>query len=102
MSTKKPRSKYGSLDLEINYLAKVLFILMIVLAFIIIFMEGIHGSWWFKFFRCVLLLCAIIPISMRLNLDIAKAYYSYKINTDNEIPNTVARSSTIPEELGRI
>jgi phospholipid-translocating ATPase len=39
---------------------------------------------------------------MRLNLDIAKTYYSYKINTDEEIPNTVARSSTIPEELGRV
>lgn len=102
MSQKNPRSKVGSLDLEINYIAKILFILMIILALLIIFMDGYHGTWYFKFFRCVLLLCSIIPISMRLNLDIAKAYYSYKINTDPVIKDTVARSSTIPEELGRI
>ena len=82
MSQKNPRSTVGSLDLEINYIAKILFCLMILLALLIIFMDGYHGTWYFKFFRCVLLLCSIIPISMRLNLDIAKAYYSYKINTD--------------------
>lgn len=39
---------------------------------------------------------------MRLNLDFAKVYYSYKINNDERIKNTVVRNSTIPEELGRI
>lgn len=102
MSSKKPRTKYGSLDLEINKMAKILFVFMICLALLIVFMDGVHGSSHFKFFRVILLLCSIIPISMRLNLDIAKTYYSYKINTDEEIPNTVARSSTIPEELGRV
>lgn len=32
----------------------------------------------------------------------AKIYYSHCINTDKEIEGTVARNSTIPEELGRI
>jgi phospholipid-translocating ATPase len=41
MSSKKPRSKVGSLDIEINYLAKVLFCLMIFLALVIVFMDGI-------------------------------------------------------------
>jgi|TARA_B110000285_G_C15005555_1_gene553654 phospholipid-translocating ATPase len=102
MSSKKPRSKVGSLDIEINYLAKVLFCLMIFLALVIVFMDGIQGSWYFKFFRCLLLLCSIIPISMKINLDMAKAYYSFKINCDTDIPETVARSSTIAEELGRV
>ena len=31
-----------------------------------------------------------------------KIYYSSCINNDKEIPETVARNSTIPEELGRI
>jgi phospholipid-translocating ATPase len=39
---------------------------------------------------------------MKINLDMAKAYYSYKINCDTDIPETVARSSTIAEELGRV
>lgn len=32
----------------------------------------------------------------------AKLFYSWKIGRDKEIPNTVIRSSTIPEELGRV
>jgi phospholipid-translocating ATPase len=39
---------------------------------------------------------------MRLNLDFAKLYYSFKINTDSIIEGTVTRNSSIPEELGRI
>jgi phospholipid-translocating ATPase len=102
MSAKKPRSKVGSLDWEINYLAKVLFCVMLVISLLIIVMDGFMGSWYFKYFRCLLLLCSIIPISMRINLDFAKLYYSYKINWDDRIKDTVARNSTIPEELGRI
>lgn len=40
MSSKKPRSKVGSLDLEINYLAKVLFVLMLFISLLIIVMDG--------------------------------------------------------------
>ena len=48
------------------------------------------------------MLSSIIPISLRVNLDIAKLYYSYLINNDPDIPQTIARNSNIPEELGRI
>jgi len=54
------------------------------------------------FFRYVLLLASIIPISLRVNLDFCKAYFSYKISNDEDIPGTVSRNSSIPEELGRI
>ena len=77
MSKKKPRSKMGSLDLEINFLAKLLFMMMLFLSLLIVMMDGFLGTWYYKYFRCVLLLCAIIPISMRINLDLAKLYYSY-------------------------
>jgi phospholipid-translocating ATPase len=102
MSSKKPRSKNGQLDHEINFLAKILFIVMLLMSLIIVAIDRFAGSWYFKFFRCVLLLCHIIPISMRINLDLAKLYYSYNINNDNAIPGAVARNSNIPEELGRI
>lgn len=75
---------------------------MLALSFVIIAMDGFPGGCQFKFFRCVLLLCAIIPISMRINMDFAKLYYSWKISTDDNIEDAVARNSTIPEELGRI
>jgi phospholipid-translocating ATPase len=49
-----------------------------------------------------LLLASIIPISLRVNLDFAKIYFSMCINNDSDIEGTLARNSTIPEELGRV
>ena len=40
--------------------------------------------------------------SLRVNLDMAKLVYSLMIQRDKAIPGTLVRSSTIPEELGRI
>ena len=50
----------------------------------------------------MLLLSSIIPISLRVNLDFSKAFFSYQISNDESIPDTLARNSSIPEELGRI
>lgn len=102
MNTSAPRVKVGVLDLEVNWLSKVLFIMMVIFSAAIIAADGFVGDWYFKFFRVILLLCAIIPISMRINLDFAKLFYKYKIERDEEIKGTIARNSTIPEELGRI
>lgn len=54
------------------------------------------------FFKYFLLLSAIIPISMRVNLDFAKLVYKYFIDHDREMTNSLCRNSNIPEELGRI
>ena len=43
-----------------------------------------------------------LPFSLRINLDMAKLVYSWFISRDKNIPDTVVRTSTIPEELGRI
>lgn len=40
--------------------------------------------------------------SLRVNLDVGKAFYSWVIQRDQEMPGTVVRTTTIPEELGRI
>ena len=82
MNTSAPRQKVGTLDMEVNALSKGLFILMLVFSGAIIAADGFTGDWYFKFFRVVLLLCAIIPISMRINLDFAKLYYKFCIETD--------------------
>lgn len=102
MSSKVPRSKLGLLDSECNDLAKGLFFMMLLISLIIVALDKFVGSWYFKYFRCVLLLCNIIPISMRINLDFAKLYYSRAINSDKHIEGTLTRNSNIPEELGRI
>jgi hypothetical protein len=40
--------------------------------------------------------------SLRVNLDLGKLAYAYQIEHDNDIAGAVVRTSTIPEELGRI
>ena len=45
----------------------------------------------------MLLIC-----SLRVNLDMGKTVYAHHIMNDPEIPNTIVRTSTLPEELGRI
>lgn len=90
------------LDKEVNKLSKVLFFLMILLSATITLLNGFHGDYTLFFFRMVLLLSSIIPISLRVNLEMAKLYYSYTINTDQSIDGTLARNSNIPEDLGRL
>lgn len=41
-------------------------------------------------------------ISLRVNLDMGKTVYAHQIQTDAEIPETIVRTSTLPEELGRV
>ena len=64
--------------------------------------QGFDGPWWNHLARFILLFSYIIPISLRVNLDMAKIAYSFLISRDRNLPGTVVRSSTIPEELGRV
>lgn len=105
MNASEPQTKFGAIDLEINLISKGLFIFMVCCAFGIVALSGFPGTVavnCINIFRFVLLLASIIPISLRVNLDFAKIIYSYKISNDENIQGTIARNSTIPEELGRI
>ena len=102
MNSKFAETKIGKLDMEVNRLSKFLFVFMVIMAGGIVGLDGFRGAWYMNFFRFILLLSAIIPISLRVNLDLAKVFYCYGIYKDNDIPGTIPRNSTIPEELGRI
>ncbi|TNV85311.1 hypothetical protein FGO68_gene5532 [Halteria grandinella] len=102
MNARDAATKVGKLDLELNRLSKLLFVFMLCVSLAVVAMDEFRGRWIIKFFRFVLLLSYIIPISLRVNLDMAKIYYSYCIYRDDEIEGTIPRNSTIPEELGRI
>lgn len=65
-------------------------------------LKGFNGPWYRYMFRFVLLFSYIIPISLRVNLDMGKAFYAWCIQRDKDIAGTVVRTTTIPEELGRI
>ncbi len=97
-----PRSKSGRIDTEISGMSFVMFIVLTCLALVVLVSNGFHGAWHITFARHVLLLSSIIPISLRVNMDIAKAFYSYKIGQDEIIPGTVAHNPHIPEDLGRV
>lgn len=45
---------------------------------------------------------SVIPISLKVNLDFTKLFFSWRINNDKEIPETHAKNTSIPEDLGRI
>ena len=50
MNSKGPRSKIGLIDEEINFLSKILFILMLFFAGTIVVLNGFHGNWGLMFF----------------------------------------------------
>lgn len=85
MNNSQPRSKVGLLDMEINGLTKVLFCAVIGLSLAMMCLKGFNGPWYRYMFRFVLLFSYIIPISLRVNLDMGKAFYSYQIQNDPEI-----------------
>ncbi|CAF3435169.1 unnamed protein product [Rotaria socialis] len=102
LNTSKPRHKFGLVDKEINTFAKLLFLGSATLALVLVILKGVDGLWYRYFVRFLLLLSYMVPLSLRVNLDLGKLVYSWFIQQDKDIPGSVVRSSTIPEELGRI
>uniref|UniRef100_A0A8C8EBQ0 Phospholipid-transporting ATPase n=1 Tax=Otus sunia TaxID=257818 RepID=A0A8C8EBQ0_9STRI len=102
MNTSNPKNKVGLLDLELNQLTKALFSALVALSVVMVTLQGFVGPWYRNLFRFLLLFSYIIPISLRVNLDMGKAAYGWMIMKDDNIPGTVVRTSTIPEELGRL
>ena len=104
MNSSTPKLKIGILDDELNKTNVYLFVIMLVLSLVLTILKGFYfsASTFFIFIKFIILFCAIIPIALRVNLDVSKTWFSYVINKDDSIPETIARNSTIPEELGRI
>jgi phospholipid-translocating ATPase len=111
-------------------MAKILCAGTFALSVLLVALNGFRGQWYVYVFRFLILFSSIIPIryvsllhhlfwheeeancatsdfvvvvrSLRVNLDMGKTVYAHAIQTDHEIPNTIVRTSTLPEELGRI
>ncbi len=106
LSTSPSRSKTGLLEHEINNLTKILCALTLTLSIVLVALEGFESrpdmKWYVAVTRFLILFSTIIPISLRVNLDMGKTVYAWFIERDQGMPGTVVRTSTIPEELGRI
>lgn len=101
-----------------NLFPKILCAVTFALSFVLVALNGFRGLWYIYIFRFLILFSSIIPIrseqntllgypltniiSLRVNLDMGKTVYAQQIMNDSEIPNTIVRTSTLPEELGRI
>jgi phospholipid-translocating ATPase len=106
LSTSPSRSKTGLLELEINALTKWLCIFTLSLSFILVALarfQVIEGrQWWASMLRFLILFSTIVPVGLRVNLDMGKSVYAWFIHHDESIKGTIVRTSTIPEDLGRI
>lgn len=112
LSTSRSRSKTGLLEREINNLTKILCVLTFSLSIGLVALQAtehpssgegeITGEWYLKILRFLVLFSTIIPISLRVNLDMGKSAYAWFIEHDRGIEGCVVRTSTIPEELGRV
>lgn len=106
LSTAPSRSKTGLLEYEINSLTKILCVLTLTLSIVLVALEGFENTegnvWYIKIMRFLVLFSTIVPISLRVNLDLGKSAYGWFIQRDPGIPGAVVRTSTIPEDLGRI
>ncbi|KAL8431836.1 hypothetical protein ACSSS7_005011 [Eimeria intestinalis] len=102
MNASQATTKVGLFDLEVNLMSKILFGVLCLLSFALVALRGLDGIWGVYLCRFVLLLSSIIPISLQVNLIIAKTLHSINIMRDGKMAGSVVRSSTLPEELGRI
>ena len=111
LSTSSSRSKIGLLEFEINNLTKILCALTLTLSILLVALQNFkHGQepiredqkWYITITRFLILFSTIIPISLRVNLDMGKTVYAWFIERDRDMPGAVVRTSTIPEDLGRI
>lgn len=105
MNKNDPITKKGKLDRELNYETMGLFAVMFCLALACVILKGKFEGVLLaicSFIRFLILYSSIIPISLKVNMDVSKAVYSFQINRDKKIKGTIVRNSGIPEELGRI
>ena len=85
-----------------NVITILLCVVQLIIAALLTVGGLFKGIWWLNFFRFIILIAGIIPISMRVNLDFAKLVYAYSIMKDTSITGCTARNTNIPEECGRI
>lgn len=106
LSTSASRTKTGLLEYEINALTKILCALTLLLSVFLVaaykFESPDGRKWYITVMRYLILFSTIIPISLRVNLDMGKSVYAWFIQRDKDISGTIVRTSTIPEDLGRI
>lgn len=103
MGTEHPNQKVGVLDLEMNLLSKILFLAMLIVTVGLVVCQKIRGlDIPNQFIRKLILVSYIFPISVKVNLELARLFYKKRIASDPDMERAEARNSNVCEEMGRI
>lgn len=63
MNSSKVHTKMGHIDKEINNITKLLFVFVVILAFVMVALKGFKGAWYIYYWRFFLLFSYIIPLA---------------------------------------
>jgi len=103
MGTEDPHQKIGIFDLEVNRLSKYLFLIMMLVTTFLVACQRPHISQLAnQFIRKLILVSYIFPISVKVNMELARLLYSRRLSSDESIKGAVGRNSNVCEEMGRI
>jgi phospholipid-translocating ATPase len=102
LNTSKPRNKMGLIDIEFNNYMKFLGASCALAALVYTLCRDISWKMHIIFIRFLVLFSSVIPISLKVTVDMARIVYSRFIGNDLNIEGTIVRSSNLSEELGRV
>lgn len=104
INSKKTRTKISQLEIELNTVSKILFSILILFSLILLAKKGYlkNKTWYIDLLKFCVILSSMIPVSLKVILSFVKSIYSFQIQNDKSIENTVVRTSTIAEDLGKI
>ncbi|OIR57176.1 MAG: phospholipid-translocating P-type ATPase [Amphiamblys sp. WSBS2006] len=96
------KSKNSRLSREMDKIVGVMVLFMILLSVFLTYI-GTKGSFSeIYMLRFIMLLSGIIPLSLRVGIEISEQIQARSITVDKEIKNTIPRSRNLTEELGRV
>ncbi|ELP87197.1 cation-transporting ATPase, putative [Entamoeba invadens IP1] len=103
MAREESSHKMGVTEKELNVITAVCIGLLFALVLLMTICNSIWGSFTLvAFLRYVILAAPMIPISLRVNLEFSKIFYSLLIQFDPNIPGTDVKNTNLPEALGRV
>ncbi|EUD69086.1 phospholipid-translocating ATPase [Plasmodium inui San Antonio 1] len=101
MSTQISKIKRGMIDQKLNMITLFLFLILTLFSMYMCSVK-MNNLWYLNFIRFILLFSSVIPISLSVNLNIAKIYYTLMIQKDKEIETTIIKNSSIIENFGDV
>ncbi|CAL5996369.1 Phospholipid-transporting_ATPase IA [Hexamita inflata] len=100
MNTSKPRVKEGRTDVQMNLFVKGLFLFLIIMSLVFTFCSSEKGI--LTFLRFFVLYNNIIPLSLKVCMDVGKLLISGGIKRDPNMSKIQVNTTSIPEQLGKI